>query len=84
MAKDGSYRPLSLRRRLAAALAIAPALVGRQLWQQHGNACVWLSAAEIVVVYPLDEHPVAWRLAGLDRDPGYLPSAGRTLRFVFE
>ena len=75
---------LSLRRRLAAALAIAPALVGRQLWQQRGNACVWLSAAEIVVVYPLDEHPVAWRLAGLDRDPGYLPSAGRTLRFVFE
>ena len=75
---------LSLRRRLAAALAIAPALVGRQLWQAHGNACVWLSAAEIVVVYPLDEHPVAWRLAGLDRDPGYLPSAGRTLRFVFE
>jgi hypothetical protein len=75
---------LSLRRRLAAALAVAPALVGRQLWQQHGDACVWLSTAEIVVVYPLDEHPVAWRLAGLDRDPGYLPSVGRTLRFVFE
>jgi hypothetical protein len=50
------------------ALAIAPALIGRQLWQAHGNACVWLSAAEIVVEYPLDEHPVAWRLAGLDRD----------------
>ena len=54
------------------------------LRQQRGNSLLWVSAAEIVVVQALDEHPVAWRLAGLDRDPGYLPSAGRKLRFVFD
>ena len=75
---------LSLRARLAYALAMPPALVGNALRQQRGNSLLWVSAAEIVVVQALDEHPVAWRLAGLDRDPGYLPSAGRKLRFVFD
>lgn len=75
---------LSLRARLAQSLAIPPALVGNALRQQRGNSLLWVSAAEIVVVQALDEHPVAWRLAGLDRDPGYLPSAGRKLRFVFD
>lgn len=74
----------SLRWRLARALAVPPALVGRALVQNDGHAVLWVSEANIVVVHRLDGHPVAWRLAGLDRDPGYLPSAGRSLRFVFE
>jgi hypothetical protein len=46
-------------------------------------ARVWLSEAEIVAQFPLDSHDIAWRLAGLDRDPGWLPSAGCSLRFEF-
>lgn len=74
----------SLRQRLAAALDLPPALLGRAFVQEESAALIWVSAAEIVVVQPLDEHPVAWRLAGLDRDPGFLPSAGRSLRFIFQ
>jgi hypothetical protein len=74
----------SVRSRLGSALGQSPALVGRAIVQREGEALLWVSEAEIVVVQALEDHPVAWRLAGLDRDPGYLPSAGRTLRFVFE
>lgn len=74
----------SLRSRLAQALAVPPALAGRAIAQDDGQALLWVSEASLVVVHQLDRHPVAWRLAGLDRDPGYLPSAGRSLRFVFE
>lgn len=74
----------SLRQRLAAALHRPPALLGRAFRQERGEALVWVSAADIVVVHSLDDHPVEWRLAGLDRDPGFLPGAGRTLRFVFQ
>lgn len=78
-----AYR-YSLRQRLAAALDVPPALLGRAFVQDDSAALIWVSAADIVVVQPLGEHPVAWRLAGLDRDPGFLPSAGRSLRFVFQ
>lgn len=78
-----AYRQ-SVRQRLAAALDLPPALLGRAFLQEDSAALIWVSAAEIVVVQPLDEHPVAWRLAGLDRDPGFLPSAGRSLRFIFQ
>jgi hypothetical protein len=72
----------SLRARLAPALATTPALVGRTF--AGPAAQLWVSEAELVLVTPLDTHPVAWRLAGLDRDPGPLPGAGRTLRMVFD
>lgn len=72
----------SVRARLAFALGVRPSRVGRVLAGE--SARLWVSAAEIVVVYSLEHHPVEWRVAGLDRDPGYLPSAGRSLRFVFE
>ncbi|WP_028310503.1 hypothetical protein [Derxia gummosa] len=72
----------SLRARLAPALDLPPALVGRAF--AGGVTRLWVSEAEIVAVMPLDLHPVEWRLAGLDRDPGPLPGAGRGLRFVFE
>ena len=42
-----------------------------------------VSEAEWVAEFPLDGHDVAWRLAGLDRDPGWLPSAACSLRFEF-
>jgi hypothetical protein len=36
------------------------------------------------VFYSLDHHPIEIRLAGLDRDPGWIPAAGRYVRFHFD
>ncbi len=35
------------------------------------------------VEFALDSHPLAIRLAGLDRDPGWIPSAGHSVLFGF-
>jgi hypothetical protein len=40
--------------------------------------------ARVDVFYSLAELPVEVRLAGLDRDPGWVPAAGRDIRFHFE
>jgi hypothetical protein len=34
--------------------------------------------------FALDRHPLAIRLAGLDRDPGWIPAARRDFRYAFE
>ena len=47
-------------------------------------ARVFVTAAHLDVVFSLDELPVEIRLAGLDRDPGWLPAAGRFIAFHFE
>ena len=48
----------------------------------HGR--VELTAARIDVRFRLAEHPIELRLAGLDRDPGWVPAAGRTLTFYYD
>lgn len=35
------------------------------------------------VHFPLADHPIALRLAGLDRNPGWIPAAGRQIEFHF-
>lgn len=42
-----------------------------------------LTAANVEVHLSLDSLPVEIRLAGLDRDPGWVPAAGRFIRFLF-
>lgn len=76
----------ALRQRLLRRLALDDADFNAALTAQPGErpALVWLSEAEIVAVFDLNHHPLVWRLAGLDRDPGYLPSAGVSLRYRFE
>jgi hypothetical protein len=34
--------------------------------------------------FALADHPLAVRIAGLDRDPGWIPTAGRIVQFAFE
>jgi len=34
--------------------------------------------------FSLAGHPLEIRLAGLDRDPGWVPAAGRTIAFHYE
>jgi hypothetical protein len=36
------------------------------------------------VRYALADHPFEIRRAGLDRDPGWIPAAGRRLHFHFD
>jgi hypothetical protein len=36
------------------------------------------------VFFALSDLPLSIRLAGLDRDPGWVPAAGRTIAFHFE
>ena len=38
---------------------------------------------EVRAAFQLDAHPIALRLAGLDRDPGWQPAEGRAFAFAF-
>jgi hypothetical protein len=46
-------------------------------------ATVHVAAARLDVVFALEDASVALRLAGLDRDPGWLPSGGYDLRLHY-
>ncbi|WP_091743272.1 hypothetical protein [Phenylobacterium immobile] len=71
-----------LRARLCAALGVRGVRgVRRLLLQRPGD--LWVSAARIDAAFDLASHPVAVRASGLDRDPGWIPAAGRDVRFHF-
>jgi hypothetical protein len=46
-------------------------------------ARVEVSAVRVDAAFDLAGHPIAIRRAGLDRDPGWIPAAGRSLVFHF-
>ncbi len=72
---------LYLQARLARALDIGErAAVGLTCRQLASIACV---GDRVTATFTLASHPLALRLAGLDRDPGYMPAARRDVRFVF-
>ncbi len=47
-------------------------------------ARIKVTAARVDIELSLAELPIAIRLAGLDRDPGWVPAAGRAIAFHFE
>ena len=51
------------------------------LIERHG--AVHVDSDSVAVAFALDAHPLAIRLAGLDRDPGWIPAAGRSIGFSF-
>lgn len=58
-------------------------------WDDPAMLCrrpgrVLVSAARVDVWFDLAAHPVEIRLAGLDRDTGWIPAAGRAVFFHFE
>ena len=67
--------------RLAVALAIDEAAVPALLLRR--DARVTLSLSHLDVAFSLDDLPIAIRLAGLDRDPGFVPAAGLDVRFSY-
>jgi hypothetical protein len=48
------------------------------------HASLRLTATHLGITFILTEHPVAIRLAGLDRDPGWVPAAGRFIAYSYE
>ncbi len=72
-----------LRVRLARALRVEPAddLTTMLLMRA---ARVEVSPARLDVFFGLAELPVEIRLAGLDRDPGWVPAAGRAIAFHYD
>ena len=78
VARLGGYA----RARLAAALSVAdPATVGEVVLAHPAEVLV--TPAHVDVRLSLAELPLEIRLAGLDRDPGWIPAAGRFLAFHF-
>jgi hypothetical protein len=71
-----------LRRRLALALSVPPAGAGAFLLRHRAR--VHVTATHLDIVFSLQELPLAIRLAGLDRDPGWVAAAGRFIAFHFE
>lgn len=65
------------RDRLASAIGLPASTWLRQ------RADVHLGEARLDIHFSLADHPIEVRLAGLDRDPGWVPATGRTLRFWY-
>lgn len=68
--------------RLACALGTSdPGEALATLARRHGTIAA--EGDRIDIGFALDNHPLALRLAGLDRDPGWIPAASRSVRFRF-
>jgi hypothetical protein len=48
------------------------------------HARIEMTAARVGVRFRLADHPVELRLAGLDRDPGWVPAAGKEILFFYD
>ncbi|MCX7792200.1 MAG: hypothetical protein N2378_16315 [Chloroflexaceae bacterium] len=80
LARWANRLAIRAQRRLARALG-DPRLIGRVLAMP---ARVYVGPVRVDVVFGLADLPIEARLAGLDRDPGWVPAAGRDIRFHFE
>src|SRR5262249_36144629 len=69
--------------RLVRALGLeSPAELGKLLCARPARVLV--TAARLDVYLGLAELPIAVRLGGLARDPGWVPAAGRSLAFHYD
>jgi hypothetical protein len=69
--------------RLQAALRPEPGCSPAEILIEH-RARVHVSPSHVDVILDLAWLPLEIRIAGLDRDPGWIPAAGRYLTFHFE
>jgi hypothetical protein len=72
----------ALEARAALALDIAPGGALPFLCRRPGR--VTLTATRLDAIFPLAAHPFAIRFGGLDRNPGWVPAAGRVIEFHYE
>jgi hypothetical protein len=68
--------------RLATALGVGRADRAIDLFLRH-DADVFVTASAVDIQFSLDDLPIAIRVAGIDRDPGWFPAARRTIAFHF-
>jgi len=47
------------------------------------KASVLMTSTQLDITFPLADLPLEVRMAGIDRDPGWIPSAGRFIKFYF-
>lgn len=72
-----------MRARLRRAFGLARTRdVGKFLCERHARVVV--SATRVDVLFSLAELPIELRLSGVDRDPGWMPAAGRQIAFHYE
>jgi hypothetical protein len=69
--------------RLASALGVTDFSALTRLVFRHA-ANIEVTADCIAVRFRLAEHPIELRMAGLDRDPGWVPAAGRRIAFHYD
>ena len=67
-----------------AALALGIAAGGALLFLCRRPGRVTLTATRLAAIFPLAAHPFAIRFGGLDRNPGWVPAAGRVIEFHYE
>ena len=72
-----------LRARLSRALGLGETDDLLHILCRH-TARVSVTPAHIDINFALDHHPIEIRLAGLDRNPGWVPAAGRFIAFHYE
>lgn len=70
-----------LKARIASALGCERAQGPALLCCRQARLCV--TSSEVQIHLMLAELPLAIRIAGLDRDPGWIPAAGRSITFHF-
>jgi hypothetical protein len=72
-----------VRARLRRALGVdEPRALARLLFEKEAR--ITLTAARVEVLLQLARLPIEVRLSGLDRDPGWVPAAGRFVAFRYE
>ena len=50
----------------------------------HHHANVTITPTHLDVFFSLADHPIEIRLSGLDRNPGWVPAAGRFIAFHYD
>jgi len=70
-----------IRPRLQLALGVNDEDLPRYFKQR---ARIVVSVLNFDVYFALADLPIEIRLSGLDRDPGWVPAAGRTVRFHYD
>jgi hypothetical protein len=71
-----------IRARVARALDVPASRAGFLLCRHHARVRTGLS--HVAVTFSLAALPIAIRLSGLDRDPGWIPAADRIVSFRYE
>ena len=73
-----------LRARLARALGFPASSTAALTLLLQQPARVQTTSTHVRVSFSLAQHPLEIRVAGLDRDPGWVPAAGRNFAFFYE